>query len=192
MRKLLIIAICFFAMMNCVNAQWILTPSGYRLADSLKVGDNLVSYDLKTGEPLLNTITEVRVMNPEFYLKQKEKFEFFIFNGKYKFFRDQTVFANHVGLHAFEIKVGDTIYKADKTPIIVKEIKKTGGKHWVKFTVDGDHSYIDDGILVHNAARYWVGQSGGGNYNSTIIILPIGQQLQEEVAGRLRQHLQMQ
>lgn len=160
MKKLLIFLL-FIS--NAVFAGNILTTKGYVAAEKIHVGDKVIS---PFGS--INTVIEIRSMNKDWYRERTNPFNYVLINHQYKFFRDQSVYVGNGDkiYHAFELKKGDTIYDESLKRIKISSLQIIdANKDWIRFTISGDHSYVDDGIVVHNAARFWVGPAG--NYNST-------------------------
>lgn len=151
---------------DCAEAQNILTLNGYVPESELKVGDKVIGYD--NGRMVVNTIEEKRLMMKEFYSQQNEGFVFYIINNRYKFFSGQSIYANGNVIHVSELKSGDEIYDDHHNKMTVAKItRKQKENKWLRFIISGNHSYFNDGILVHNASRFWVGGGGSPNWNKT-------------------------
>lgn len=149
----------------CAQAQNIMTPNGYIPESQLNVGDKVIGYD--NGRMVFNTIIEKRSMSKEFYSQQNASFDFYLINNRYKFFSGQSIYANGDVIHVSELKTGDEIYDENNAKIIVnKIILKQNEYRWTRFIISGNHSYINDGIQVHNASRFWVGGGSSSNWNA--------------------------
>jgi|GEM_PF-2114920 len=161
-----------------IETPWgILTPAGLKDIKDLEVGDSVIGYDSVSEVPVTNTIEKIELATPSKYnyweLDEDGRpstyievpFLFYTFNGQYELFQDQSVFVGDPEpgrgarlVHASEVQVGDTIYSTNNSPITVTSITTdTAHTQWVRLSVSGNHSYIADGIQLHNASRYWVG-----------------------------------
>ncbi len=149
-----------------VNAQNILTLNGYVPESELHAGDQVIGYD--NDQIVINTVLERRLMTKEFYSQQNESFDYFIINDKYKFFAGQSIYANDNVIHVSELKTGDEIYDEHNKKISVTKIQPRENEYrWFRFIVSGNHSYINNGILVHNASRFWKGGGSSQNWGAT-------------------------
>jgi hypothetical protein len=149
-----------------LEAQNILTLNGYVSESELKAGDKVIGYD--NSRVTINTVLEKRLMTREFYSYQSLGFDFYIINDKYKFFSGQSIYANGNVIHVSELKNGDVIYDEHNKKIPVVKIRRRQNEYkWFRFIISGNHSYIKDGILVHNASRFWVGGGSSQNWNAT-------------------------
>jgi len=176
----------------------ILTPTGYKNAEDIKVGDKVVYFDLYTGEKLENTVIKTEQFTKEawdrknwdediygenedgtsFYIgtiEHRDPFDWYLINGTERLFKNQSIWYGTTDdsiinvKHAKDLQVGDIIYDDDNNNMVVTSVKKVAGKetdifYW--FSISGDHSYIADGITLHNATRYWV-SSTNANWDGT-------------------------
>lgn len=70
-------------------------------------------------------------------------------------------------VHAKQLRVGDWLVGKKGNGTQIKSIsRKVGRSTFYRFEIGGDHSYFLNGLLMHNASRYWV-PAGTGNINST-------------------------
>ncbi len=140
-----------------------LTPTGYKNISSLNVGDKVVGYE--NGRPVINSVEKIEFVKPEAY---NYPFTYYLVNETWELFKDQSVWANSRLVHAFELQVGDTIYNGDYKEVKITSIRESDNyAQWIRFTVSGNHSYVADGLLLHNASRYWVGGGSSQNWNAT-------------------------
>jgi hypothetical protein len=110
-------------------------------------------------------------------------------NRKYSFAPHQSIYANGNVVHAFELKIGDVLEDINGKKIMVSRVERIKSeapkyllviekkKNFLKKTfadsvkrnrllykafhkkIKEPHTYYIDGILAHNASRYWVGGS---------------------------------
>lgn len=145
------------------SAQDILTTKGYIHASNVKVGTKVIG-----AGGVINEVTKIDQHTSETYSLQGELYEYYLVNGKHKFFKNQSIFANNMVVHVWELHKGDIIYAKNGRKVLVHSIKKVvADKIWYRFTISGDRSYVQDGILVHNATRFWVGGGSSTNWNAT-------------------------
>ncbi|MDO8529971.1 MAG: hypothetical protein Q7S10_00980, partial [bacterium] len=159
----------------------ILTPSGYKSVAEVKPGDQVVGYDLEQGKTVINTVENAQSDTPEKhnYFLQDEKgnntdqyvqvpFVYYLVNGQYKLYKNQSLWASDRVVHAFELTVGDVIYDSGGKEVTIEKVEPiTAENLWINFDISGNHSYIIDGIIMHNASRYWVGGGSSANWNAT-------------------------
>lgn len=128
-------------------------------------GDEVLSRDAMTGRLICNRL-ETRpqwVDRREFarwWNWRPPAFRFFRINGQFVFSRSQSIWANGNTTHVALLKVGDVIYTERNGFVRIWRIEDVFRAGWWRFDIDGDHSYILDGALVHNANRFWVGGAG--------------------------------
>lgn len=146
----------------------ILTPKGFVKASRLRKGSKVMSIDFNTGERIINTVEKLDIWNKKTYDKFSQgDFDCYKINDNLELYKNQSIFCNGRCIHAKDVKVGDTIYDENFNEVRVVLVEKTQGHIWHRFRISGDHTYITKGALLHNANRFWIGQSGGGNYSST-------------------------
>lgn len=151
----------------------VLTPTGYKDPSTLANGDALCAFDLTVGTPIVNHVENIDFVDYAEWCRwwQVEDavppFTWYLINGEYRLFREQLIWRND-GVsytHARELVVGDVIYDDQDCLVtitsIVEEPEDRSGV-WYRFDVSGDHSYILDGLTVHNASISW--QAGPGSW----------------------------
>jgi hypothetical protein len=146
----------------------ILTPSGYKDINDVNVGDELIAYI--NGEVMYNTLESKERwydnMTEDFTSNQGD-FKFFILNNTFKLYKNQSIWANGNVSHAQYLQVGDTIYDDTDENIVITSIEEGTDTEWWRLKVSGDHSYIADGVTLHNASRFWVGGGSSTNWSAT-------------------------
>lgn len=139
----------------------VLTPTGYRDATTLVVGDHVSAFDLETGLPIINEVEAIAHWNVDDV--------WYLINGKWLLFGKQSVWVKAgtiwVVKHASDLQPCDIICNDEDLEVEIETINTQYGGNWIRFAISGDHSYIVDGITVHNASRYWVG--GSANWDGT-------------------------
>jgi hypothetical protein len=150
----------------------ILTPRGLRDPADMDCGDEVLSRDAVTGRLICNRL-ETRpqwVDRREFarwWNWRPPAFRFFRINGQFVFSRSQSIWANGNTTHVALLKVGDVIYTERNGFVRIWKIEDVFRPGWWRFDIDGDHTYILDGALVHNANRFWVGGTGDMDGSTT-------------------------
>lgn len=149
----------------------ILTGSGYKEACDCVVGEVLPAFDILTGAPITNTITSIDLWFPDDDDPQQC---WYLINGTYRLYAHQSIWIDRVGwtattiTHGHSLEVGDTIYDDNDRPISVDTIEVIDDSSlWYRLEVSGDHSFIGDGLSLHNASRFWVGLGSTTNWNSS-------------------------
>ena len=175
----------------------VLTPTGYKHIEDINIGDSLVAYDISTGEIINNILLDKKQFtydmlppiedfytedengnqvlessgktSQEVYIDTYGEWKFYEINGTWKLYKNQSIWANDRVIHASELTIGDVIYNDENEDVIVISIEEKTDSNWWKLTVSGDHSYIADGVSLHNASRYWSGNMTptGSNWHYT-------------------------
>jgi hypothetical protein len=148
------------------------TPYGYKNIEDIFVGDELLAYDEDTGITISNFLISKERLSPKTDPDFKEhhgEFIFYLINGTYKLFKNQSIPTKQSGItHAKLLQIGDIIYDEDRQEVVITSIEETSpDETWWLIRVDGDHVYIADGLIVHNASRFWVGGGSNANWNAT-------------------------
>jgi hypothetical protein len=144
----------------------ILTPSGYKNIMSCSIGDEVVAYDINDGHIIYNTIESIEEWNSD--NDSEFSSSFYLVNDTYTMYKWQSVWADGNVTHVNQLKVGDIIYDDENQDIIITRIIPTLPQTvWYRLEISGDHSYIADGITLHNASRFWVGGTGTWDASST-------------------------
>lgn len=156
--------------------QKVLTPSGYRDASTLAAGDSVSAFDSETGAPIVNHVETVQPVDYAEWCRwwQVEEavppFKWVRVNSKYLLFSEQSIWRNGTNVcHARDLIVGDEIYDDADQPITITKVETAADESfvWYRFDIDNDHSYIVDGLTVHNASRFWVGGTGTWDSSTT-------------------------
>ena len=140
------------------------TPTGYKDLSTIQVGDKVCAFD-----DAINIVEGIDLWTAETndYENQGD-FIYYLINGVYKFYKNQSIYVNDAVNHVFMLQVGDIIYDENDKDVVVTSIEElTDEEEWYRLTISGDHTYILDGIIVHNASRYWVGGGASANWNAT-------------------------
>lgn len=153
----------------------VLTPSGYRDAYTLQFGDEVCAFDMETGAPIINTLESKpqwidRTEWERWWQVEDETppFQFFLINGTWLLNSEQSIWRNGINVcHAKHLVVGDTIYDDEDNAVEITSIEPQSADGWWRFDVSGDHSFIIDGLTVHNANRHWVGGTGDWTAGNT-------------------------
>ena len=121
------------------------------------VGDTLTLFD---GSHV--AVASISQIDPN------EPWTFFLINGTHTLNRQQSIWRNSGQVcHASDLVVGDTIFDDANNPVTITSIATTTAPGWYRFEIDGDHSYIADGLTLHNASRFWVGNGGTWDLSTT-------------------------
>ena len=97
----------------------------------------------------------------------QDEFTFYRINGKFSLFRHQSVWFNEGRVcHAQDLTIGDVIYDENNHALLIESIEvDLSQTEWWRMTISGEHSYVADGLTLHNASRSWV--SGTGNWDAS-------------------------
>ena len=154
----------------------VLTPSGYKSPAMLANDDEISAFDAVTGAPIINHVENIDSVDYAEWCRwwQLEEtippFAWYRINGSLILFREQSVWRNGANVcHARDLVVGDEIYDDADQPISIASIEAFEDESLIfyRFDIDGDHSYIVDGVSVHNASRFWVGGTGTWDLSTT-------------------------
>lgn len=155
--------IIFFLLFSfSAHAGNILTTNGLKSIEQIKVGDSVI------GQKGINVVTGKKLLSEQ-WNNNLISHQWYLINDKYRFYSGQNIFValgDYGVCHVNELKYGWLIY-LNGNLLIVTSIKAVSGSCWTKLDISGDHSYIEDGILVHNAARFWNKQNASANWNAT-------------------------
>jgi hypothetical protein len=145
----------------------ILTPTSYRDIADCNVGDEVSAFDMLTGAPLVNTIEALQWVDAIEWARWWEveptapPFQFYRINGTWTLNSEQSIWRNGENVcHAKHLVVGDVIYDGSDQDVTITSIEEVTTEGWWRFDISGDHSYIVDGLTLHNATRFWVGGTG--------------------------------
>ena len=140
------------------------TPTGYKDLSTIQVGDKVCAFDTE-----INIVEGIDLWTAETndYENQGD-FIYYLINGTYKFYKNQSIYVNDVINHVFMLQVGDIIYDENDKDVVVTSIEElTDETQFYRIRISNDHTYILDGIIVHNFSRYWVGGGSSANWNAT-------------------------
>lgn len=141
----------------------VLTPSGYKPPMALANGETLRVF--VSGAPIVNYVENIDYVDYKEWCRWWQThdilpaFSWVCINDEYVLFREQSIWRNGRKVcHARDLVVGDTIYDDKDHPIIITSLNtfEDTNRIWYRFDVDGDHSYVADGLTLHNASRFWV------------------------------------
>ena len=134
----------------------VLTPSGYRYVSQLKIGDEVMGYD--SGQAVINRVEGIEYVRTD---AESDSFKYYRINDKWEFFENQSIRSNGKVVHVSQLKLGDILYDSDSKPVVISSIHEVvTHPEWYKLSVSGNHDYIGNSLLLHNASRYWVGGTG--------------------------------
>jgi hypothetical protein len=140
----------------------ILTPTGYVNPSTLSPGDQVIGL---SGS--INTIITIDAWTSATDPYNQGSFDFYLINGTWNLYKNQSIVANNNIVHAFELNVGDTVYDSNNNSITITSIVMDTDTVWYRLELSGDHTYISDNLLLHNASRFWVGGGSSVNWNAT-------------------------
>ncbi|MGY4472847.1 hypothetical protein [Bradyrhizobium sp. USDA 3364] len=159
-----------------MNMTLILTPDGYKSPVALANGDDVCAFDLSTGTPIVNAIENIEPVDYAEWCRwwqvedEVPPFTWYRINGSLLLFREQSVWRNGINVcHARDLVVGDEIYDDADNAVRIASVEPVEDHSliWYRFDISGDHSYIVDGLTVHNASRFWVGGTGTWDSSTT-------------------------
>lgn len=145
----------------------ILTPTGNKPIEEIQVGDDVLAFDVFTGEQIINQVLDKTLWN---FSPESPFFDgkFYIINGTWKCYGEQSIWRNdNQVVHIKNLVVGDIIFNGSDEDVVVTSIEETTDTQWYKFEISGDHSYIVDNLTLHNASRFWVGGTGTWDSSTT-------------------------
>jgi hypothetical protein len=154
----------------------VLTPSGYKHPSTLANGDEVCAFDLTTGAVIINHVENIDFVDYAEWCRwwqveaEVPAYNWVRVNGDKVLFGEQSIWRNGSSVcHAKHLVVGDEIYDDADQPIQIISVEAIEDRSgvWYRFDISGDHSYIVDGIAVHNASRFWVGGTGTWDSSTT-------------------------
>lgn len=135
-----------------------ITKKGIVPVEDLRRGEYLLGLD-DDGNEMVNRIESLE--------KVRAAGNYYCINDKLLLFENQSIYANGGVTHVKLLKIGDRLTGFGAT-LSVRSIRRVSGQHYFyKFEVGGNHSYFVNGILLHNASRYWVGVGATWNASDT-------------------------
>jgi hypothetical protein len=146
--------------------QLVLTESGYVAITPYIVGVKVKAFDQDTGEVIWNTVESVRWVDAAEWMRWHENadlppFRFFRINDTWTLNSEQSIWRNGTNVcHAKHLIVGDEIYDDANNPVTITSVEEVTADGWWRFDISGDHSYIVDGLMLHNASRFAVNVGG--------------------------------
>jgi hypothetical protein len=173
----------------------IITPSGYVNIVDLNIGDEVIAYDINTGDVIINQlqgkhlwthnmlppipeegyfdengdwiITQPAETSEQVFDNTYGEWKFYKINNTWTLFHLQSVWANLNITNASLLKIGDVIYDDQDNDVIITSIEEVSQTEWWRLEISGDSSYISEDLTLHNASRYWVGGGSSTNWNAT-------------------------
>jgi hypothetical protein len=163
MKNILLFILLSFS----INAQSVLTTNGYKDISALQIGEKVIG---KNGAE--NTVLGIRTFDSIWFAGQDSPdWKFYLINGTYKLFHNQNIVVaqgDYNVCHAFELKTSWKIYDENGNRITINSIEQVENNNvWYKLDISGDHTFTADGLLLHNASRFWVGAGASSNWNAT-------------------------
>jgi hypothetical protein len=166
--------------------QHILTPQGKIPITQIQEGQEVIGFNYETKQQELYVVAKKGpfgkgkswIDDKGFHYKSHKNQTWIRINKKYNFAPHQSLYVNGNVFHAFEIKKGDALENDKGKKVIVKSVERTTSnapkfllviekkkslkslvKKFLNFGKSDRqyHTYYIDGILAHNASRYWVG-----------------------------------
>lgn len=150
----------------------ILTPTGFQPLLTCVPGDRVIGVDPITGCRVINHIKSIEAVDEKEWVRwhqnaQLPDFKSYRINDDFELFGEQSVYRNEGQVaHARHLRPGDIIFHNERK-VRVKRIKEVDCSGWHRLEIDGNHSHIVDGILLHNASRFWVGGTGTWDLSDT-------------------------
>lgn len=136
-----------------------ITSNGVIEMRELKVGDKIAGFE--DGAAVLNKVEKVEDI--------KVQGKFYFINERVLLYENQSVMLGEHATHAKLLKVGDELTDTLGRKVVVNTIRKVDGKHhFYRLKVGGKHTYFLNGILMHNADRYFVGSGNWTTINTGI------------------------
>lgn len=151
----------------------ILTPSGYKDIADCAVGDEVSAFDAVTGAPIVNVIENIEWVDAAEWVRwhtnaDLPEFLFYRINDAWILNSEQSIWRNGIEVcHAKHLQIGDEIYDDADQPVLITSVEEVYALGWHRFDISGDHSYIVDGLTLHNASRFWVGGTGTWDRTTT-------------------------
>jgi hypothetical protein len=157
----------------------LLTAQGYKDIADCAAGEAVFAFDPVVGKRKTNNVRSLQWISREEYRASNKghgvpftdymPFDGYRVNGKWLLFQDQSVWRNGTQVvHATDLIVGDTVYNDDDDPVVIETIERVSELDgWWRFDVSGDHSYVVDGLTLHNASRFWVGAGSANTWAAT-------------------------
>ena len=146
----------------------ILTPDrGYIPLEEIQIGDKVSAFDVFTGEKIENEVLE-KTLWTECAESPFFNGKFYLINDTWKCYSEQSIWRNdNQVVHIQNLEIGDVVFNDKDEDVIVESIVETTDKEWYRFEISGDHSFIVDGLTLHNASRFWVGGTGTWSSSNT-------------------------
>lgn len=120
----------------------------------------ILAFDPETDQEVSNRVEEIE--------KIKVRGKFFVINDKVLLYENQSIFVNGMVNHVKNLKVGDQLIGLRGVKVPITSIQKVTGTHYFfKLKVSGNHGYFINGLLMHNASRFWVGGTGNWSPSDT-------------------------
>lgn len=139
----------------------ILTPTGYKPIEEIQVGDDVLAFDMVSGEVLTNVVEEKTLWDLENPDSQNFTGNFYRINDTWDLYEEQSIWRNdNQVVHIRELEIGDVVFDGNDQEFTITSIEPVTRPNWYRFEISGDHSYIVDNLTLHNASRFWVGGTG--------------------------------
>lgn len=137
----------------------IVTDRGVLSMAQARKGTYILGRDEKRGE-IIQKITSIE--------KITQHGDFYCINGEVLLYSEQSVMIGQNAIHVRLLKVGDELTGSGGAKITIHSIEKmTGRYYFYRLEVSGNHTYYLNGLLMHNASRFWVGGTGTWDNSDT-------------------------
>ena len=136
------------------------TDKGIVSLGEIQPRQKVAALDVETGEIIANKVEEIE--------KVKAKGTYYLIDEKTLLYENQSVMLGPHAIHAKLLKVGDELTYTDGRKRPIESIRKVKATHYFfRLKVSGNHCYFLNGILMHNASRFWVGGTGALDGSTT-------------------------
>jgi hypothetical protein len=166
----------------------ILTPDGYKSLEDCTSGDKVIAYDT-LGNIESNSILSIQKVTKNLYgyadytyeddngnsiTEIGEDFAWYYIEcddgNSHLWFCDQSIWVIENNIqnikHVKDLSIGDKIFNETDHILNITKITKLSQENcpefWYRLSISGDSTFISDGIILHNASRYWSQTTGAG------------------------------
>lgn len=129
----------------------VLIPKGFRSIETVKVGDQVIAYDMEQKKPRVQIVTHLFVHRKRTILKVKfDDGKSIRVTPEHPFYLPLEDLFKPIG----QLYAGDQVFSANGEKVRITSIQSVPGRHTVyNFEVSQDHNYFVEGLLVHNPTK---------------------------------------